>query len=367
MTVNSIWNQVPPTGISYGGQTATDGVAFTLSQPAALTGIWYYSGPSENALPSACAIWDIASQTVVSGTQNNSPSWSGALGSGWVKCTYDGSITLDTRADGYVSSVQYSGNKGYNVASFPVTSGIITAPAVTITYLTNSPYGNNAGTLTFPSTGGGTLNWFLDVEVTTIPYTASYTLHNQSTSGYSPEPDTIPYTLGVQFSVSQACALAGIWFYSPGDVGGVPTDCVVWNANTQAQIPGTHVSSVVWTVNPAKQGDWVKCAYDGSVTLQPSVNYVASVFYADIGSVQWFGGFGNFWGSGGPGQNGITNGPLTAPNNAGAVNGQAPYSASSTLAFPSTNFSNDDWGVDVEVIPVQSSTGPAYTAYMSSM
>jgi hypothetical protein len=73
----------------------TFGTEFLLSQPCALDNIWYYSPPSVSpaALPTMCAIWDVPTQQVVAGTQNSSPAWSGAAGSGWVACPYSG-VTL---------------------------------------------------------------------------------------------------------------------------------------------------------------------------------------------------------------------------------------------------------------------------------
>ena len=40
MTVYSIWEQATPPSVQTGSATGTFGVIFTLSQPAALTGIW---------------------------------------------------------------------------------------------------------------------------------------------------------------------------------------------------------------------------------------------------------------------------------------------------------------------------------------
>ena len=57
--------------------------------------IWFYSPPavSPPALPTRCAIWDVRTRLVVPGTDNSSPAWSGAAGSGWVACPYAG-VTL---------------------------------------------------------------------------------------------------------------------------------------------------------------------------------------------------------------------------------------------------------------------------------
>ena len=72
----------------------TFGTEFLLGESCALDNIWYYSPPSVSpaALPTRCAIWSVQTQQVVSGTDNSSPSWSGAAGSGWVACSYSGVI-----------------------------------------------------------------------------------------------------------------------------------------------------------------------------------------------------------------------------------------------------------------------------------
>ena len=53
---------------------------FQLSQSCTLDNIWFYSASGAAALPTRCAIWNVGSQSVVSGTDNTSPAWSGAAG-----------------------------------------------------------------------------------------------------------------------------------------------------------------------------------------------------------------------------------------------------------------------------------------------
>lgn len=71
------------------------GVQFSLSQNAQLTGVRFYSAAGATVLPGRCAIMAVTGQTVVSGTENDSPPWSGAAGTGWVKCPYNGAVTLN--------------------------------------------------------------------------------------------------------------------------------------------------------------------------------------------------------------------------------------------------------------------------------
>jgi hypothetical protein len=83
---------------------------FWLSEACSLDKLWFYSPPGVTVLPSQCAIWDVATQAVVAGTDNTSPAWSGAAGSGWVACPYSG-VTLP--AGKYKASVYYIGGQAF--------------------------------------------------------------------------------------------------------------------------------------------------------------------------------------------------------------------------------------------------------------
>jgi Concanavalin A-like lectin/glucanases superfamily/Domain of unknown function (DUF4082) len=84
------------------------GTEFKLSAACTLNKLWFYSPPTVTQLPTACAIYEISSQTIVSGTSNGSPTWSGAAGSGWVSCDYTG-VTLP--AGDYKATIYYSGDE----------------------------------------------------------------------------------------------------------------------------------------------------------------------------------------------------------------------------------------------------------------
>ncbi len=149
---------------------------FQLSKPCALDDIWYYSAAGAAALPTRCAIWNVSSQSVVSGTDNSSPAWSGAAGSGWVSCAYSG-ITLP--AGDYKVAVFYGGGSewylatnGYWATGGPgaggITAGPVSAPG---TSAATSPgqgtynYASWAYPQTYASAGDGECYW-VDVEVT---------------------------------------------------------------------------------------------------------------------------------------------------------------------------------------------------------
>ena len=158
MAAETIWAQAVTPGGS-NNFTGTLGTAFSLSQAAPLTGIWYYSPAGAASLASACAIYDVNSTSIVAGTLNSSPSWSGAAGSGWVECTYPGSTTLNA-SQAYVVACQFSALVGFSSGfSWPVNPNIIDATAA---------MNAASGSLTFPATNAGAFSYFIDVEVTPV-------------------------------------------------------------------------------------------------------------------------------------------------------------------------------------------------------
>jgi Domain of unknown function (DUF4082) len=172
-----LWPGYPtiPGSVSIDTGQQTFGTEFKLSQPCMLDNIWFYSPPGVSVLPSRCGIWDVSSQAVVSGTDNTSPSWSGAAGSGWVACAYSG-VTLP--AGEYKTSVYYGGGSKFyqeNIDYFssgPGGGGITAGPLYCPATSAATPPGNSTyhdGAWAFPDTfddkDAGENRW-VDVEVT---------------------------------------------------------------------------------------------------------------------------------------------------------------------------------------------------------
>ncbi len=179
----------PPTGTSYRlwpsyptlpGHVNSDTTGYTLatefqlSASCALNKIWYYSAAGAAALPTRCAIWNVSSQTVVAGTDQTSPSWSGAAGSGWVSFGYSG-VTLP--AGDYKVAVYYGGGSEWYQATLNywtsgagaggITAGPVTAPGnAAATSPGQGTY--NQGSWAYPQTysSGNGENYWVDVEVT---------------------------------------------------------------------------------------------------------------------------------------------------------------------------------------------------------
>ena len=171
-----LWPSYPviPGSVSNDTGKQSMGTEFLLSQSCTLNKIWHYSPPGVSALPSRCAIWNVATKTVIAGTDNTSPSWSGTAGSGWVSCSYSG-VTLP--AGDYKTSVYYGGGQKFYqetinyFSSGPGGNGIIAGPLTCPNVANATPPGNSTyqnGAFSYPNTfdsiDGGETRW-VDVEV----------------------------------------------------------------------------------------------------------------------------------------------------------------------------------------------------------
>lgn len=182
MTVYTLFGQGAASNSQTNDNNVTLGMQFTLSQDAALTGIWFYSPPTSIATPIACCIFQVTGSgtgAIVTGTSNTSPSWSGAAGSGWVKCTYDGSVTLSA-ATSYKTAVQIGSTSGHyygytslywssGAGGSGLTSGIITAPNHAGGDGGQDTFHSTTTVLAYPAATFNSSNYWIDVEVTTSP------------------------------------------------------------------------------------------------------------------------------------------------------------------------------------------------------
>jgi Domain of unknown function (DUF4082) len=170
-----------------------------------------------------------------------------------------------------------------------------------------------------------------------------YSLFGQAAPAVSGTPSG-NITLGLQFSLSTAASLTGIWFYSASGAG-LPGACCVYTTGGGAQVAGTVNSSPSWS--GVGGSGWVKCSYDGSVTLAASTNYTLAIF--DSSSSVWA-YQSNYWTTGGPGASGLVSGIITAPNTSTATHGQCPSGNGSSLTFPNSNENAPSgYWIDVEL------------------
>lgn len=177
-----------------------------------------------------------------------------------------------------------------------------------------------------------------------------YTLFSQGITG-TLASDPTAYTLGVQFTVSVSGTLHGIWFYSPATVAVLPQTIALY------QVTGTGTGTLVtsqaasWLTAPggssASAGSgWCFAAFSSPPSISASTNYKACVLQNT--NANWYSTIANYWSSG-AGSGGISNGPLSAPNNAGADQGQDTFTQSATLSYPATSFNATNYLIDPQV------------------
>lgn len=216
--------------------------------------------------------------------------------------------------------------------------------------------------IAMPDRGSNSANFWVDVQVSdAVPAGASYRLWPGMPVPLGTIQDSAAnFTLGTEFRLSQDCTLNNIWFYTPPATSQLPTACGIWQVSSQALVSGTDNSAPSWS--GAAGSGWVSCSYTG--VILPAGDYKVTVANASSIPQTWNLATINYW-STGPGSSGITTGPLSAPNLAGAASpGQATYHAGTSFAWPGTYDTGGapSYWVDVEVTPVATSGGQAVSS-----
>ena len=393
MTVYRLWPSIngPASPSAYSGDFIS-GTCFCVTAEAWLAGYWWWvCGTGQSTSPVKAALWCVGYETEVSPVVvTGSVVTSGTLTAGqWnyiplpapIPLSIGGSSGGSPAVTGpspatYVAAVGCNGSfpdtNNYWGAGQTEPGGITAGPLTAFSGKNASmpaPWPGNslqpqgcfsvAGSdpsVTFPGSASNTDNFWVDVAVTTTPPAGtSYRIWPGFPVPQSSAPsiDTGKQTMGTEFTLSQSCTLDSVWFYSPPGVAVLPSRCGIWKVSSQAEVAGTDNGSPSWT--GAAGSGWVACAYSG-VTL-PAGDYKAAVYYGG-GSEFYTEGNGYFSG-GGPGQNGIANGPLTAVSTANASGGiQGTYTAGA-WAYPATSGGSGGqtrW-VDLEVTPAPSGSG----------
>lgn len=381
---------VPPSaGTSYSGSYLAGLVFQVTSGGLWFEGYWWWvpATTSQTTAQKFC-LWQVdgsASGTLVP----NSTVTSGTLTAGaWNFVALATPLLLPpgiiyTAATGFVSTTGFPDTQGQFGSGDPYSAGITNGPlsayssyggsaAVPGDWQPQQPFstGFSDPTAAMPGTNDADDLLWLDVQVSdTPPSGATYrTWPNMPVPiGISVPNTSNDYTLGMEFSVSQACTLKKIWHYSPTGSAVLPSRCGIWNVSTTTEVSGTDNSSPAWkdpSGSTASAGDgWVYCDYSSAgVTLSSGVNYKVSTFYGASTTNKWLAVTTGYWTSGGPGASGFTAGPLSVPNSAGASPGQDSWNNGSTWTYPATSSSPENDWIDVEVAP---SGGTSHTATAS--
>jgi hypothetical protein len=190
---------------------------------------------------------------------------------------------------------------------------------------------------------------------------AVYTLFSQGggTPG-SVTADPTDYTMGVQFSVSQAATLTAIWFFSAPSAAQLPVTIALYAVSGASLVTSQAAS---WS--GALASGWVRAPLGSPPSLTAGVSYKACVFINPTGN--WYSHTANYWDTG-TGSGGIANGPLSAVNNAGGDGGQDTFTQATSLSYPSSSFGAANYWVDPEVTTAAPAPPAAQVAaFMSSM
>lgn len=184
-TTYRVWPNFPNPQTFYGSGVDLNaayilGLKEQLSQACILENLWFFSPSGATQLPTQCCIWNDTTQTMVPGSLNTSPSWSGAAGSGWVSCAY-GSLVLP--AGNYITSVWNQAASGTGTGWNLYTSqyfgtgdggnGITTGPITVPNAASSTPgqcvYQTSTSTFLYPnqyvSTGTPGQSYWLEAEV----------------------------------------------------------------------------------------------------------------------------------------------------------------------------------------------------------
>jgi hypothetical protein len=171
---------------------------------------------------------------------------------------------------------------------------------------------------------------------------AVYTLFSQGATGTSGvAADPTAYTMGVQFSVSvSGGTLTAVYFYSDTGAAVLPQAIALYAVSGASLV---HSESASWS-GLAGTG-WVRAAFASPPSLTSGAAYKACVEQSTVAN--WYSLTASYWTSG-AGGSGITNGPLSAPGNAGGDGGQDTFSTS-VPAYPNSSFNASNYWVDPEV------------------
>lgn len=193
-------------------------------------------------------------------------------------------------------------------------------------------YAGNLGSTSAGSAGFAAFN----VTPAPAPPSGSYTLFGQAVPASVTSGAGNAGTNGVQFSVTQSCALDGIWTYSAPALTELPVTIGLYDTASQALV---HSETASWSAGPGT--GWVYAAFSSPPSLTAGTTYTAVQFRDDAVN-GWFCYSPGSW------ANAITSGPLTAP----AAASQGWYDNTGTvLHFPATQAAGNNWHLDVQVTP----------------
>jgi hypothetical protein len=221
----------------------------------------------------------------------------------------------------------------YNWAGYATPFSSTSAFSVSGTESSTGPWA--AGIVTIAPGSASSVNGMAAVTLKKMGTTDVFTLFGQqpATAGTA-DSFTASETNGLKFSVSAASHLEAVWYSSPSGCTALPSTVGLYNADTSTLM--FEDTSPSWS--GAAGSGWVKYVPANPITLAAGVNYMAVAAHLTDTSQDWYPITSGFWSG-----SGITNGPLSCPNQ------PYYYDNSGVLALPLTAFGNYNVWIDVEV------------------
>ena len=204
-------------------------------------------------------------------------------------------------------------------------------------------------TVNMPNGGSNSANFWVDVLVSDAApggYSGSYRVWPNMTDVGNYALDTANnFTLGMEFSLSQACTINNVWFYSPATVTQLPTEIGVYQVSNTTLVASNNSPS--WS--GAAGSGWISAPLSG--TLAAGTKYKVAILNGAGSPAIWNAAVASYW-STGYGGSGLTAGPITVYSNAGADSpGQESYNLGASMTYPNTNAGPYSYGLDIEVTP----------------
>ncbi|HEX4830205.1 MAG TPA: hypothetical protein VH478_03820 [Trebonia sp.] len=399
----------PSAAASYGG-SFQPGLVFGVTDISWFEGYWWWVATTggQSTSPQKFCLWQMDG----SGTAHlisGSVVTSGTLKAGWNWVPLATPIALSVANNTRNSTLSTDGGAVYIASTgftgpFPITAGQYGAGGAYANGILSGPllgYSDQTGTAAPPSIGynlmqgefgtaytdptiappnnnsSNSSNFWLDVQVSdTAPsgYSGSYRLFPNIpvvVTNVAAE-DTFQQTTGTMFTLSEACTVGKVWFYSSPQLqqpAGLPASTQIWDMNAKDVVAGSQLTAS-WS--GAVGSGWVYNNYASASLTLPAGDYAVAVF--NPGGKTFYvenrGYFGtHFQNTMGAAPSGFSNGPLSTPGQDaantkwGADFGNSLYLFTSTgvPTFPAGWDTNDDgenrW-IDIEVTPSGSAPPP---------
>lgn len=235
----------------------------------------------------------------------------------------------------YVVDTGFTGNfpdtQNQFGASMPYAAGIVNGPLTAYSDGSaggtgpTAPYGMSQGVFStagsdpaqvLPLQASSSSNfWIGPVVSDTAPpgYSGSYSLWPNNLAGDAATAldSAVNYALGTEVILSVPCALNAVRHLSFTGAGQLPTECGVWNTVSHTRVALDATPS--WS--GAAGSGFIECGFTG--VILPPGRYKPYTWNGAGTPQPWSAKRLNYWDTG-PGANGITNGPVSAPGLAAA-------------------------------------------------